>query len=59
EDTFNKKEVSSLSGLYEEFKNIVNQLNEEDLKQFISITLIQDIVVFDQVMIDKIKNLLK
>ncbi|CAG8766224.1 31522_t:CDS:1, partial [Racocetra persica] len=59
EDTFNEKEVSSLSGLYEEFKNIVNQLNKEDLKQFILITSIQNIVVFDQVMIDKIKNLPK
>ncbi|CAG8510213.1 11463_t:CDS:2, partial [Racocetra fulgida] len=59
EDTFNEKEVSSHSGLYEEFKNIVNQLNEEDLKQFILITSIQDIVVFDQVMIDKIKILPK
>lgn len=56
-ETFNRKPVTSLSNLYEEFNKLVNSLVDEDLNQFICFTGIQDIIIFDQFMIDQIEEL--
>src|SRR6185295_6535738 len=56
EKTFNNKPASSLSNLYYEFNKLVNSLETDDLEQFILNTSIQDIIIFDQLLIDEIKN---
>ena len=59
EKTFNNKPASSLSNLYDDFNKLVNSLETDDLEQFILNTSTQDIIVFDQLMINEIKNLPK
>jgi hypothetical protein len=60
EKTFNKgtSEIS-LSVIIEEFNRLINILKNEDLERFILNTAVQDIIVFNQLMINEIQNLPK
>lgn len=56
-DTFaNMAYSESLPSIYQDFNRLINRLSEEDLEDFIRITCVQDIMVFDQIMIDSLNE---